>query len=51
MTAQQNRARFPEWSKVVDEFRRVFGDDVRVKWVREGDKVLGPAPARKDNQE
>lgn len=37
------RAAFPEFAKVVDEYRSVFGD-VRVKWVVEGGKARGRVP-------
>jgi hypothetical protein len=40
MSADENRQRFPEWTKVVDEFRLVFGPDVKVKRVKENGREL-----------
>lgn len=37
---RRNRERFPEMTKVIDEFRSVFGD-VKVLWVQEGDQEAG----------
>jgi len=34
------RAEFPENAKIIDEFRRVFGE-VRVKWLSENGKEIG----------
>ena len=42
--AEQNRRDFPEFAKFVDELRRVFGPDVRVRWVAGEDKSLGKVP-------
>ena len=44
MNAEDNRKRFPETAKIVDEFRRVFGD-VKVKWAVENGKSIGRVPA------
>lgn len=43
MSAEKNRSDFPEFAKVVDEFRRVFGP-IKVKWVRENGRELGNVP-------
>lgn len=37
---RRNRERFPEMSRVIDEFRAVFGD-VKVMYVKEGDQEAG----------
>lgn len=42
--SEANRARFPEFSKVVDEYRAVFGPDVKVLWCREGTEIAGIQP-------
>lgn len=36
-----NRAAFPEVAKIVDEFREVFGDGVKVEGGSEGGKSFG----------
>lgn len=39
--ASDVRARFPEMSKVIDDFKAAFGDDqVKVARVQEGDQVM-----------
>lgn len=32
--ALENRTRHPEFTRFVDEFRKVFGNDTKVRWVR-----------------
>lgn len=44
MNAEDNRKRFPETAKIVDEFRRVFGDGVKVKWAVENGRSIGRVP-------
>jgi hypothetical protein len=39
--AEMNRGRFPETALVVDAFRREFGPDVEVRYIREGDVEMG----------
>lgn len=39
--AARNRALMPEFSAVVDEFRRVFGTGVRVLYAKEGGVEVG----------
>lgn len=49
MTKEENRARMPMVTAIVDEFREVFGPGVRVTYAREGDVEVGkpmPKPAR-----
>lgn len=38
---QKSRRLFPEFSKVMDEYRAVFGPGVRCTWAREGDNEMG----------
>lgn len=38
---RKNRGRFPEMSKVIDEFRAVFGEGCKVMYVKEGDQEAG----------
>jgi hypothetical protein len=43
---RKNREKFPEMTKVIDEFRAVFGAGVKVMYVKEGDFEMGtPSPA------
>lgn len=46
--AQRNRELMPETARIVASFRRVFGADVRVVWVMEGEIERGrpSVPAR-----
>lgn len=39
-TAADNRARFPESTKIIDEFKRVFGA-VKVRYIEEGGATVG----------
>jgi hypothetical protein len=42
MRRDQNRAKFPAVTRVVDSFRDAFGaDQVRVVWAREGGNEIG----------
>lgn len=36
-----NRDAFPETAKIVDEFRRVFGLEVRLIWAEENGRQIG----------
>lgn len=38
---RRNRERFPEMSRVIDEFRAVFGEECKVMYVKEGDQEAG----------
>ena len=38
---EKNRARFPVATKVIDEFRRAFGDSCKVLYAREGALKMG----------
>lgn len=38
---RRNRERFPEMSRVIDEFRRVFGEGCKVMYVKEGEFEAG----------
>lgn len=38
---KRNRERMPEVTRFVDEVRRLFGDDVKVLYAREGDYEVG----------
>lgn len=40
-TKEQNRAAMPTIAGVVDDFRAVFGDEVRVLYAAEGGRVVG----------
>lgn len=42
-----NRAAMPETAKIVDEYRRVFGDGVRLVWAEENGKLVGQKPEEK----
>jgi hypothetical protein len=39
--AEKNRDQCPDATKVIDAFRSVFGADVKVVYVKEGDVELG----------
>lgn len=39
--AADNRERCPDAAKVIDAFREVFGGDINVVYVKEGDVELG----------
>lgn len=39
--AAENRARMPDAYQVIDAFRSVFGDGIKVVYVKEGDVELG----------
>lgn len=39
-----NRVAFPEASRIVDEFRRVFGPGVRLIWWSENGLTIGKIP-------
>lgn len=52
-----NRSRFPETARVVDQFRAVFGPEVRCVWCEENGESRGKLPEeaefgylRKDRQ-
>lgn len=38
---RRNREMFPEMSKVIDEFRAVFGEGCKVMYVKEGEREAG----------
>lgn len=45
MCRERNREMFPEFAKVVDEFRAAFGKKVKVLYAEENGKTLGtPTP-------
>lgn len=41
-----NRAAFPATAAVVDNFRAIFGDGVKLIFAEEGGKTIGKKPAR-----
>lgn len=44
---RRNRERFPEMTKVIDEFRAVFGEGCKVMYVKEGESEAGE-PSKED---
>lgn len=41
MTAEKNRAAFPETARLVDGLREVFGPDVTLTWACENGREIG----------
>lgn len=41
MTKEELRAAFPQNALLVDEFRRVFGPGVKVRWMTENGREVG----------
>jgi hypothetical protein len=42
---EQMRTDFPLMAQVADDFKRIFGDGVRVRWAQENGKEVGtPGP-------
>lgn len=39
--AAKNAARMPNAAQWIADYKRVFGPDVKVRWVREGDVEMG----------
>lgn len=39
--AQQNRMAFPQTARMLDDFRRVFGEDTKLRYASEGGKEIG----------
>lgn len=37
----KNRSEFPVTASIMDEFRKIFGDGVKLKWSEENGKILG----------
>lgn len=48
--AEQNRLDFPHATKVIDEFKAAFGDDLVVLHVSEGGKSIGNPKARESGR-
>jgi hypothetical protein len=41
----QNRADFPAAAALMDEYRRVFGAEVKLRWWVEGGRSIGDVPS------
>lgn len=44
----RNRREFPEVARILDEFRAVFGDEVKLVYAEEGGKMIGKKIALSD---
>ena len=42
--AKRNRELMPETAAIVDEYRRVFGNGIKLKWAVENDRTVGNVP-------
>ena len=45
IAAAANRAAFPGAARIVDEFREVFGAEVKLLWAAENGREIGVRPA------
>lgn len=50
MTAEEVRAAFPSMIQFADEMRAVFGDGVRLVYVKENGRELGASPESPDDR-
>lgn len=41
---ERNRASFPEIARIMDDFRRVFGDGCKLVWAKDGEREIGKEP-------
>jgi hypothetical protein len=48
--AEQNRIDFPHASKMVDQLKALFGDDILVLYIEENEKTIGSKTARESGR-